>query len=469
MHIPSNPAHINRLPNGLMVAVLERPSVHQVLVTLMARVGSRHEPARQSGITHLLEHMIFRGNSTYANAEAMALAFEECGSMLNAQTGPETTEFFFTAHPDKLPQGLDALARFIRHPTFDDLDKERRVILEELQYDYNDQGRLISLPALGVQLLWPGHPLGQQIGGTPDTVEGLTLDQLRVHYAHYCSPGNMVLSLTGRITAEQGLALATQAFGDWPAAEGPALDVSSGISVQDHAPGSEITPSASPSPPAPLALSAPPAPAAPPAPVPRLNGPHVLAVPDADNQFHLALNFIGPGYNDPDELAMELLVRTLDDGPGSRLQRIIREELALVYHIGSDHFRCWDTGALEITTSVRSEQFPTLLEKLLSVLADFRDEGPTQAELTHAKTRCLFDLEFSRDSLSAHEDRYVWPLMYSRVRSEAEEAAIIQGIQLEHLGELAKKVLQRENLHLVLVGPLEDNTNKLLQKLVENY
>jgi len=427
------PCVTQRLSNGLTTAVVHRPGTHQVLVCLMVRVGSRHEDPAQVGVSHFLEHLLFRGNEAFPDADALNRAFEEVGSMLGAQTGVETTEFEFLAHPERLDDGLGRLADFIRRPTFADLDKERRILLDELAYDYNDQGSLIHLAALSSRLMWPGHPLGQNVGGLPETIDTLDTGIIQAHYRRHYRPENMVLGLAGNILPEEAFAMAQKHFGDW-----------------------------TPSPPEP-------APVPVPAPAPTKTGPHLCLVNDTDNQFHLQLGFAAPGYNAPEEPAMILLTRILDDGPTSRLQRTIREEKALVYHISAALSAYWDAGALEIATSVKASTFAPLLHHLLRELASIRDHGPTADELERARMRHLFEVEFSRDSLSAQIDRHVWPLLYATPRDEETERRLIQEVRLDKVCALAREVLAPENLHLVLVGPLGADVDNTVRKDVEQY
>lgn len=209
------PCVTQRLPNGLTTAVVHRPATHQVLVCLLVRVGSRHESPQDIGISHFLEHLLFRGNEAFSDGDALNRAFEEVGSMLGAQTGVETTEFEFLAHPERIDQGLGHLANFIRKPTFVELDKERRILLDELAYDYNDRGALTNLAALSSQMMWPGHPLGQNVGGLPETIGTLDAEIIAAHHRRHYRPDNIILGLAGNITPESAFDLVRRHFGDW--------------------------------------------------------------------------------------------------------------------------------------------------------------------------------------------------------------------------------------------------------------
>ena len=430
------PHYIEQLHNGLTVVLLPRSGSHQVLISLMLKAGSRFESPSRNGITHFLEHMLFRGNGAYASPAAMNLAFEQSGSILNAQTGVEETEFFFLAHPQRLDQALAALASFVRNPVFTDLEKERQVILEEMQYDYNAQGSLINLATLASQALWPDHPLGQPVIGTAKTIHALTAEQLRDHQRATLQPGKAIIALAGNLDIGPTLESIHRGFGQW-SSSGP----ESGQCLTAPFQRPQVA----------------------------ACGPEKLIVFDADNQFHLQLSFPAPGYNDPREPALQLLERILDDGPLSRLQRVIREEKALVYHISADHTGYHDAGQFDIATSVKAERLEELLRALLCELEHFRSKGPTAEEVSQARLRYRFEVEFSRDSLAAAIDRHAWPLLYSQALTEAEELKRMEAVSNEELRALGSALLSPNALRLVLVGPTEGGTEALVDRALRSW
>ncbi|MCZ6841635.1 MAG: pitrilysin family protein [SAR324 cluster bacterium] len=432
-----SPCLAERLPNGFTTAIIEMPGRHQVLAALLVRNGSRFEAPEQSGVSHLLEHIVFRGCEAYPDARLLNLAFEEAGSIPDAATGVEATEFSFTAHPERLQQGLSTLAEMVRRPTFAQIEREREIVLDEILYDYNGQGELVNLGALSAQLLWPGQGLGQHVIGTHGSVANLDAAQLRAHHKAHYTPGNLVLGLAGNLDPAQGFALARACFGD----------MENGMAqATNNTEPAMITTAPEPSP-----------------------GPLIKLVPDADNQFHLQLSFSAAGYNDPDEFALSLLPRILDDGPTSRLQQTLREDLALAYHVGADYTAYQDAGQLDIVTTVKAAKLQDMLTALLDCLAKFRDEGPRPEELAGARRRHRFDLEFGRDSLEAQIVRHVWPLLYSTPRLVEEELRLLEAVTLEELHGLARQVFTASRLHLVLVGPVDAHTERMVSQTVARF
>lgn len=441
------PATVERLPNGFTTAVCEVPGRHQVLISLFVRAGARFEAAAQSGLSHFVEHLLFRGSAAHPDAFRLNTAFEQVGGMPNALTGVEATEIYFLAHPERVGPALEILADMVRRPRFVDLEKERGIIHDEILYDYNERGELIHLGALAAQLMWPGHGLGQPVTGTVEGLHGFDEAALRAHHRKHYAPQNMVLGLCGGIGARQGLELASASFGDW---NGAAALATAGPASAGPAPIEQA--------------SAPPAPAG-----ESRRGPLSRLVHDADNQFHMQLSFPAPAYNTPGEIPLMLITRLLDDGPNTRLQRKIREELALAYHIGAEYTGYWDAGQLDITTSVKAERLEPLLEALLGCLGSFRADGPTQQELEAARQRHRLDLEFSRDSLNARVERHVWPLLYAKPCTLEEELERMEQVSLEEIGQLARQVLSPAGLHLALVGPLDDRVRDIVAQALDSF
>lgn len=434
------PFQTHRHSNGLVTVVMERPATHQVRVLLMVRVGSRYESAEELGVSHFLEHVLFRGCEGFPDGDALNRAFEGVGGMLDAHTGVETTDFDMTVHPGKLSEALAVLAPFLRAPGFAELEKERQILLDELAYDYNERGRMINPAILAAELMWPDHPLGRCVGGVPATISVLKEANLRGHHARYFRPENMVLGLAGRLDGGEAIAMVERHFGDWMPAP--------------------VNPRENPHPP--------------PLPAPRpgavvSGGPGVKVVPDSGNQFHLQISLPAPGYNDAEELTATLLTRILDDGPTSRLQRVIREEKALVYHIDAGYSAYWDTGALDISTSVATGRLDILLNHLFEELSRFRREGPTQDELERARMRYLYDLDFEGDSLSAQLGRYAWPRLYSTARGVEEERKSLDAITLEQLREMARSLISRDHARLALVGPASGETERRLKDALKRW
>jgi predicted Zn-dependent peptidase len=292
---------------------------------------------------------------------------------------------------------------------------------------------LIRLDTIMAEMLWPGHPLAQSITGTRDSVSAFTAESVRAHFTQHYQPANIVLGIAGQLDAAQAGEWVRRHFGTWGPGENRAAALE------------------------PVAWH-------------RNGGPPPLrTVPDADNQLRLQLSFPVAGYRSDQEIPLSLLASVLDDGPNTRLQKTIREDLALVYYIGCGYTAYCDAGHIDISTAVPRERLDDLLRALFPLLRDLRERGVNEAELEAAKRRYRFDLEFSRDSLDAALDRFAWPLLFGEVRSEADEWACVESTSAEALTALAREALAPERLHLAAVGPVDDEVRRLLRRYLDRY
>lgn len=420
-----------RLPNGLCVVATTCPQESSPALHLFVASGSRFESHAEQGVSHFLEHVLFRGAGRYASAERINLAFERTGCVPNACTSAEVTEYYARPHASRLEDALRLLAVLIREPHFADLEKERSILLEELAADYNTEGRWIDPMGVAGRSMWGTHPLGFGVGGVPKTIARLDLPALRRHHAHYYLPWRCVLGIASSFPAERVFALAESAFGDW----------------QAPLPQSEL-----------LQARASALPAAAPTAHPRL-----VIVPDDDPRCHVQLSFPCPGYNHPDAPGLTLIERLLDDGPSSLLPWVLRERYALVYDVAVDYFAYWDVARLDISLSVRTEHLRETMQRLLETLGNFCQHGPGYGAWRRALARHRYDL--ASEGVAAHAllDRYAWPLLYSRVvdaRTEAEQA---YAFSPQRLRALAQRVLDPQRMYGALVGTLRDADRRWLR------
>ncbi|MCA9079169.1 MAG: insulinase family protein [Planctomycetaceae bacterium] len=208
-----------QLANGLTVIAESSPPAQSVAVGFFVKTGSRDETPEVAGVSHFLEHMAFKGDDRYT-ADDVNRIFDEVGANYNASTGEEVTCFYAAILPEYLPQTFQLLATLIR-PSLrtEDFDIEKQVILEEI-------GMYQDLPAFhlyeqAMSIHFAGHPLGNSILGSVDSITRLTADQMRAYHAQQYFAGNIVLAATGRIDWQTLLELAERHCGDWPAGAAP--------------------------------------------------------------------------------------------------------------------------------------------------------------------------------------------------------------------------------------------------------
>ncbi len=421
---------IDTLVNGLRLLTIEMPHLHSVELACTLGVGSRCEEPGRSGISHFLEHMLFRGSEDYPSGQDLEGRFEAIGGNIHAATDAETTCYHSRLHPSHIGDGMHLLASMLRRPLFAGLEIERSIVTEEAQEDLNQDGRFISPDLLMNSLLWPGHPLSQPIIGTLDSIAAFDETALRNHHQHHYTPANTVIALAGRITRETALSTVSDAFGDW---RGPA--------------------------PLPLAPSLP-APA---------KGPVSCWVQDADSQLNLQLAFRIPGRQDPATPALRMLRRVLSGGGTTRLMRRLRENLGLTYNAEAHLSLFEECGSFAVDLAVMPENLVPAMEELLQIFLELVEEPVGEGELARVLENYLFDLEFSQDHADLLASRYSWGLATGFLRSLEDERRESRQLRPENLREAARLYLTAAHLHLVVVGPYRKADRKRVDNLLAAY
>lgn len=207
--------HHTTLDNGLELVVAPLPYLHSVEIICYVKVGSRYETPLQAGLSHFVEHMIFRGNARYPSGPALEQAFEQLGTNMNAGTDAETTSYFARVHPQNVAQGLELFSVMLRTPRFLHLDTERSIVLEEALGDFNESGVDICADNRMSRLLWGEHPLGQPIIGTPATIRSFGAEEVNNWYRYHYVPNNMVISVAGPVDPQAVQDAIADHFGDW--------------------------------------------------------------------------------------------------------------------------------------------------------------------------------------------------------------------------------------------------------------
>ncbi|HEU5198840.1 MAG TPA: pitrilysin family protein, partial [Ktedonobacterales bacterium] len=284
------------LPNGVRVISVEMPHVRSVSAALFFGVGSRFESPEEAGMSHFIEHMLFKGSERYPTAQRISEAIEGIGGVFNGGTGKELTGYTAKVSSDHFVDALDVLVDMVMHPLLDpqELEKERRVIIEELNM-YKDS------PQEWVQVLidetmWPDLPLGRDEAGTKESVERITRSQMREYLAAHYLPNNLVVSVAGKISHQRVVDEIEKRLKDWQPSEQPRWESC----------------------------------------YPPRNAPRVRLEYKRTEQANVCLATPGVAHNDPARYALALLNGVLADGMSSRLFQEIRERQGLAYDINSD-------------------------------------------------------------------------------------------------------------------------------------
>jgi len=422
--------YCDTLENGLRVVSVPCPHHHGAEVLAYVGVGSRNEPARQSGVTHFLEHMLFKGTGDFPDSLALERAFEAVGGSANAATDTETTCCHSRIHPAHLHEGIALFASMLRRPLFRDVESERRIILEEALSDLNEDGRQINPDNLVAGLLFPGHPLGRPTVGTRRSLEQLDLAQLQRHHATFYTPPNTVLAVAGPVAHSEVLAAARAGFLDWHGTRPPA-------------PRPWVTPAGS--------------------------GPRLRWVRDTGSQVSVQVAFRLPGRNSPHNVNLRVLRRLLGWGGMSRLMLRLREELALTYAVEAALALYADAGVLAVDLSVSPDSLLPALEAILAIFADLVTRQVQVEELKHVLATYRYDLDYSRDHLEELALRYAWGELTGCRRTIAGDLAVLAAVTPAGLQQTARELFTPPRLFGAVVGPYQPGCRRAVEALVSGW
>lgn len=422
------------LPNGLTVVTVEMPHIHTMEVSMFIRAGLRFENEKNNGVSHFLEHMMYRGNRKYPDSITLNMEFEMIGKDLRASTLGEYTQFGFSPHISQLEKGMEIFSEFFSSPTFPEIEIERGIILEEYYEELNEEGVNVDINNQACKLLYPGTPMSWPTIGTENTIKRMDVEMLREYYDVHYIPGNMIFALAGPVEHEQGLKCAQKYFskllnGMAPISKKHFIGSISEIQTQ----------------------------------------PQLLFQQDSDSQIELQICFRSCSYNHEDFLTVGLISRIFDDGFTSRLQRVLREERGLVYSVECRATSMSDIGTMDFDVTVRPEKAVEVTKVLLQEIKAFVSYGPTDQEVEHVKKRYLFDLDSELDDPYKQVVRYAFPHLFSEEMSLEEERNQILEISGEKITDVARKTFVSEKLNLILVGPHSPELKEELSTLIHNY
>jgi predicted Zn-dependent peptidase len=395
------------------------PGRASVAIAFMVRVGSRYETESEAGISHFVEHMVFKGGRRYPTARDVSEAIEGVGGVLNAATDREATVFWTRVPADKLGLAVSVLADMLLAPALDSAEvlKERQVVIEELRmYQDNPQDYVqIAFDAL----MFPDHPLGWDVAGREETVLSFTADDCRRHLEQHVLPSTLVVSIAGGFDA-QAIETIDAALGPWAA-------------------GRDGTP-------------APPLPATPP------TGPPLRVIRRSAEQANILVGTRAPSYNDPDRHVADILNVILGEGMSSRLFLELREHRGLVYDVHSFMSRMADTGVLGIGLACEPRQAATALAAAVAELRRLAEEPVGDAELTkareYAKGRLLLQLE-STSALGEYAGQQL--LLQGKIIEPEELVARLESVEATQVRDLAARLLSA-GLRAAVVGPFRSES-----------
>lgn len=419
------------LANGLRVVTVEMPHLHCAEMVCYIGSGGRHEEAGVAGISHFLEHMLFRGTVEHPSSLLLERAFESIGGAVNAATDTETTCYHSRLHPEQISAGMALFASMLQRPLLHEVEIERRVILEEALEDLNAKGEEINPDNLTARLLWPNSPLALPTIGTAASLQAIDEAALRRHHARYYVPGNCVLTLAGPVQHAEVVAAARTYFGDWSGPEAP-----------ETSPCPEL---------------------------PQVEAPEAIWVRDADSQINLQLAFRVPGRTSPHAVPLRILRRVLSWGGTSRLMLRLREELGLTYSVEANLALYGDCGCFSVDLAVTPANLAAAVKEVLVILQQLTEEPVGEDELARVVRNYLYDLEFSRDHTEEMAARFGWGTLSGYLRTLEDDRTSAEALHPAQLQASAAALLTPGALKAAFVGPWSSRDQKQVEKLLRSY
>ena len=412
----SNERNLRRtvLPNGLIVLTEQMDYLRSVAMGVWIQSGSRGEPTETNGISHFVEHMLFKGTRT-RSAQAIAREMDAIGGNLDAFTGKETICFNVKSLSDHVPVALDVLSDLVLNPVFapTDIERERSVILEEIKIDEDNPDVLVH--EIFTQSFWKGHPLGKPILGTTETVKKLGKNELVAYHNGSFHAQNIVFSAAGQLDHDAFTAAVAEKF--------------------SHIPGGER----------PVELAAP-------EPTARI----LLRNKKSLEQVQICLGVAAPPITDESRYATLILNTVLGGGMSSRLFQTIREERGLAYSIYSDMSPYRDTGTLCVYAGTSSARALPVVDLIVAEFKKLKQTPLAAEELKRAKDQVKGNILLGLESSNARMANLARQEMYFQHFFSVEEIiARIDEVTEESVQTMAQRLFDPESIAVTLLGRLD--------------
>ncbi|HEY7396100.1 MAG TPA: pitrilysin family protein [Gemmatimonadaceae bacterium] len=402
------------LPNGLTVLSEHMPGVRSVSFGAWVRAASLHEPRERMGVSHLLEHMVFKGTAR-RSAHEIALSLEALGGSLDAYTSREHTVYQGRVLDEHLVDAADVIADIVFRPTLRDVDLalERKVILEEIGMVEDTPDDLVF--ELHNETLWGAHPYGYSILGTRETVNGLRVADLQALHTRAYHPGQLVVAAAGNVEHDRLIdVLGETGWLDAPAGDATALT----------------------------------------SPIPFAEKPTVRHVMRDGAQTHIVAGTTAVAHGDPRRFPLLLLSMLLGGGMSSRLFQRVREELGLAYAIYTYQTFHADMGMHGVYVATAPESAGAALDAIRAELRSVVEEGLPADEVAMGRQQLKGQVTLSLESVSSRMYRAASVELYREpYRTLDDVLALIDAITVDEVASVAREFFAPELLTVVSLGP----------------
>jgi predicted Zn-dependent peptidase len=420
--------HKRVLKNGLTIIEVPSNDAESVVVDFFVKTGSRSETAKENGISHFLEHFLFKGTQKFPNTMAITELIDGIGGEMNANTGKEHTQYYIKGRHTHLQIIFEVLTDMIQNPLLDkvELEREKGVIVEEINM-YRDNPR-INVGNVLEEIMWKGDPLGRDIAGTPEVVKKFNTRMFQKYMEANYQPGNMLLGISGkydraalnRLITKYWAKLPAKKWHQWPKLKG------------------------------------------------RQNSPRVKVAYKDTQQAHFNLGFKAFDVNSKKNAAASVLAAILGGGMSSRLFSEIRERRGLAYYVRAGNMQYQDTGVFDISAGIRVSNIDEALKVTLEVLKDIKSIPVTERELGKAKAYLKGRTTLYLEDNQARLDWYLEQAAFKKTtQSPMEVFKEIDAVTIKQVRAVAAELFQPEKTGLAIIGPFKKQ--KQFEKLISDF
>jgi predicted Zn-dependent peptidase len=416
IQLQSLPTECLTLGNGLRVRLIPLSHLQSATVSFFIRVGSRYENATTNGLSHFLEHMLYRGTEAHPDPHELNLAIERLGGTLDAATHVDFTSYDLTLPSETIAEGVQMLAEVLRQPLLVDLETEKQIIREEILEDLNEDGQQIDIDNVSRHLLYGEHPLGFSIPGPLSNLDRFETSDLQTHHTAHYTAYNSVLCVAGAFDPNRLRDTIHEHFEGMP----------SGRSIEATG-------------------------------VPKQRRLERLAyVHDHGSQTDARVSFHTPGIASSEAPTLLLLARILDDGLSTRVHQVICEERGLAYEAFAGNDSLEDCGVFDFGASVEHKKAPILVDTVFELIENLAESAPTDEEVDKAKRRYLWSLRTVRDDPEDSTHFAGTSALFGLPEQIETVAMQVDRVSPEDIQRAVRRYFDRQQAHLTCVGVLED-------------
>lgn len=416
------------LDNGLRIITAPQPGNQAVTILVLVEAGSEYETKEINGLSHFLEHLVFKGTKRRPKAIDISAELDGIGAIYNAFTGQEYTGYFAKADKGHFEKILDVVSDMYLNPIFDpaEIDKERGVIVEEINMYEDLPMRRVS--EVFAELLYGDEPAGWSIAGEKEVIRRLTRDDIvRYRSKHYLA-GSTVVVVSGAIDEEEVIKKISATFAEMPLGEKP---------VKPEMRESQTAPA-------------------------------MLLKTKETDQTHLVLGVRGFDVFDKRRYAVEVLADMLGGGMSSRLWQKIRDEMGAAYYVRAGVDLFIDHGYLAVGAGVDHRKIKEVIEAVVNEFKEIKSGKFAVAELQRAKEHLVGHLMLGIETSDALAGFYgLQEIITGKITTPEEIAKKVQAVKKDDIIDVAKELFQNEKLNLAIISPLKKEAEEELQSALK--